>query len=249
MSLILTPLPGIPMVQPGDDLAVVILQALSLAGINLENGDILVLAQKVVSKAEGRLVNLSLVDPSERAQALALQTGKDPRFLELVLQESREILRTRPGTVIVEHRLGFVCANAGIDHSNVVGEDQAEEWVYAAFGPRRVGARSRAGWNPTAAPDWGLVIDSWPGLRMGTAELPSVYPVCPAWWTCGEKDLFGYTLRITQVGAVDELARLPLSSWVRQARDAGGACAWLSIPAQGKLPGRTASPQAGRPVP
>ena len=89
--------------------------------INLEDGDILVLAQKIVSKAEGRFVNLTTFIPSERAIQLARETEKDPRFLELVLRESREVLRTRPGTIIVEHRHGFICANAGIDHSNVEG--------------------------------------------------------------------------------------------------------------------------------
>jgi coenzyme F420-0:L-glutamate ligase/coenzyme F420-1:gamma-L-glutamate ligase len=117
----LTPLPGIPLIQPGDDLAAVILQALSRADIQLTSGDILVIAQKIVSKAEGRLVNLSSVTPSPRACELAVQAAKDPRIVELILQESQEVLRVRPGTIIVEHRLGFVCASAGIDHSNVEG--------------------------------------------------------------------------------------------------------------------------------
>jgi coenzyme F420-0:L-glutamate ligase/coenzyme F420-1:gamma-L-glutamate ligase len=119
--MLLTPLPGIPFIQPGDNLADIILAALERANLQLAPGDILVLAQKIVSKAEGRLINLSDVTPSPRAEALALQAEKDSRLVELILRESREVLRVRPGTIIVEHRLGFVCASAGIDHSNVEG--------------------------------------------------------------------------------------------------------------------------------
>jgi coenzyme F420-0:L-glutamate ligase/coenzyme F420-1:gamma-L-glutamate ligase len=119
--MLLTPLPTIPLIQPGDNLAGIILTALKRANLQLASGDILVLAQKIVSKAEGRLVNLSTVAPSPRAEELALQAQKDPRLVELILRESREVLRVRPGTIIVEHRLGFVCASAGIDHSNVEG--------------------------------------------------------------------------------------------------------------------------------
>src|SRR3972149_642610 len=129
MALTLTPLPGIPMVQPGDDLAEFIRQALDRARIVLSDGDILVLAQKVVSKAEGRQVNLTSIVASSTAEELAKQIGKDPRVVELIIRESREVLRTRLGTIVVEHRLGFVCANAGIDHSNVQGEGSStEEW-------------------------------------------------------------------------------------------------------------------------
>ncbi len=119
MKLTLTPLPGIPLVQPGDDLAALILDGCRRADIALQDGDVLVLAQKIVSKAEGRLVNLADVSPSSAARELAARSEKDPRLCELILRESNEVLRVRPGLVIVEHKLGFVCANAGIDHSNV----------------------------------------------------------------------------------------------------------------------------------
>jgi len=119
MPLTLTAIPGIPVIQPGDDLASIIKKALDLASISLEDGDILVIAQKIVSKAEGRLVNLREVKPSIQAYELAEQVEKDPRIVELILNESRQVLRTRPGVMIVEHRLGFICASAGIDHSNV----------------------------------------------------------------------------------------------------------------------------------
>ena len=100
-------------------MADILVQSLRGSDIALENDDILVVTSKIVSKAEGRMVNLATVTPSERARKLARQSEKDPRVVELMLQESNEILRVRVGTIIVEHRLGFVCANAGIDHSNV----------------------------------------------------------------------------------------------------------------------------------
>jgi coenzyme F420-0:L-glutamate ligase / coenzyme F420-1:gamma-L-glutamate ligase len=211
MVLTLTSLPGIPMVQPGDDLAMLIQDALTGAGIQLEDGDILVLAQKIVSKAEGRLVNLASVEPTRMAHELAKQTGKDPRFLELVLEESREVLRTRPGTIVVEHHLGFVCANAGIDHSNVKGEaGSAEEWVLLLPADPDESARTlRRQLEAASGARLGvLIIDSlgraWrmgtAGIAIGLSGLPGLVDLR------GEKDLFGYTLRITQVGVADELA-------------------------------------------
>ncbi len=118
-QLVLTALPGLPLVQAGDDLAALILDGLRRAGLTLQAGDVIAIAQKVVSKAEGRLVRLADVVPSPRARELALITAKDPRFVEVVLSESSEVLRARYNTLIVEHRLGFVCANAGVDRSNV----------------------------------------------------------------------------------------------------------------------------------
>jgi len=211
MTLTLSSLPGFPVIHPGDDLVVNILQALGRSGIRLMEGDILVLAQKVVSKAEGRLVNLATVEPSGYAVELADRSEKDPRVVELVLRESKTILRIRPGTIIVEHRLGFVCANAGIDHSNVAGEGSgAEEWVLllpenpdysAQYLRNRLEAASGVHLGV-------LIIDShgraWRlgtvGVAIGIAGLPGVVDLR------GKPDLFGYTLRITQVGAADELA-------------------------------------------
>ena len=121
MSLVLSPLPNIPIVQTGDDLIGIISDGLTQGNIILQSGDILVLAQKIVSKAEGRWVNLASIQPSPQAIELANRIEKDPRVIELVLRESNQIIRTRKGTIIVEHRLGVICANAGIDHSNVAG--------------------------------------------------------------------------------------------------------------------------------
>ena len=129
-QMILTALPGIPLVFPGDDLAFLILESFERAGLTLQDGDLLVVTQKVVSKVEGRLVNLMEVEPSSEAIRLAEETDKDPRLVEVILNESRQVLRKRNGIIIVEHRLGFVCANAGVDHSNVQGEvGQPGEWV------------------------------------------------------------------------------------------------------------------------
>src|SRR2546430_9790825 len=115
-QLTVTGLAGVPMVQPGDDLTAIALAAFAATGLAPEDGDVLVVAQKIVSKSEGRIVEVASVESSERAIALAAETGKDPRFVEIVLSESRRVVRHRPNLIVVEHRLGFVMANAGIDH-------------------------------------------------------------------------------------------------------------------------------------
>lgn len=209
--LTLTPLTGMPLIQPGDQLDTIILQALKTNGIVLQDGDILVVTQKIVSKSEDRLVNLAAVNPSDRACQLGKRTDKDPRLIELILKESKNVLRTRPGAIIVEHRLGFVCANAGIDHSNVAGEGSAqEEWVLLL--PQDPDASARklrdALQAKTGAQLGVLIIDShgraWRlgtvGVTIGVAGLPALVDLR------GQADMFGYTLRITQVAAADELA-------------------------------------------
>jgi coenzyme F420-0:L-glutamate ligase / coenzyme F420-1:gamma-L-glutamate ligase len=209
--LTLTPLPDFPLVKPGDDLGEIILNRLSAEKIDLRDRDIIVLAQKIVSKSEGRLFRLSSVEPSQRACDLARQVDKDPRFVELVLRESREVLRARPGALIVEHRLGFICANAGIDHSNVEGPDgDAEDWVLLLpVDPDGSAERIRRKLAPQGGINLGvLVIDShgraWRngvvGISIGFAGLPGVVDMR------GKPDLFGFRLRITQIAAVDELA-------------------------------------------
>lgn len=199
------------MIQPGDDLALMIDRALNQSGIQLLDGDILVLAQKIVSKSEGRLVNLGNVVPSGEALRLAKATEKDPRFIELVLRESQEVLRTRPGTIIVQHRCGFVCANAGIDHSNVKGMGgNPEEWVLLLpEDPDRSAARIQARLLELTGANIGiLIIDShgraWRngivGVAIGVANVPALVDLR------GTEDLFGYQLRVTTVAAADELA-------------------------------------------
>lgn len=125
MSVTLTPIPGIPPVQPGDDLAALLLSALDRAMIKLADGDIVVVCQKVVSKAEGRIVRLSEITASRFAQQLAAQTvdKKDPRIFEVILRETNRILKMERGHLIVETGPGWVCANAGVDESNSLGPD------------------------------------------------------------------------------------------------------------------------------
>lgn len=211
MTLTLTPLPGIALIQPGDDLAQIILEGLRRAEIVLQDGDILVVAQKIVSKSEGRLVNLATVQPGAPARLLARQAAKDPRLVELNLRESAAVLRIRPGTMIVEHRLGFICANAGIDHSNVAGEgDEKEKWVLLLPEDPDASARSlRQKLEDASGVRLGvMIIDShgraWRlgtvGVTIGLAGVPGVVDLR------GQTDLFGYKLRISEVGAADELA-------------------------------------------
>ena len=118
------PIPGIPLVQPGNDLAALIVEAAGAAGLSLTSGDILVLAQKIVSKAEGRLVRLADVTPGEQALRLAQETGKDARVVQAVLDDSNAVVRAREGVLIVEQSSGWVCAHAGLDHSNVAPEEE-----------------------------------------------------------------------------------------------------------------------------
>ena len=210
-TLTLTSLQHIPIIRHGDNLADIIVHALQVNNIALADHDILVLAQKIVSKAEGRAVNLAKVVPSQHATELAEKTEKDARLVELILQESNEILRIRTGTIIVEHRLGFVCANAGIDHSNVAGAgDSAEEWILLLpADPDHSAAQLRQEIDARTGKQVGiLIIDShgraWRngtvGAAIGIAGLPGLQDLR------GEPDLFGFSLRITQVGVADELA-------------------------------------------
>jgi coenzyme F420-0:L-glutamate ligase/coenzyme F420-1:gamma-L-glutamate ligase len=219
--LVLTPLSDIPLIRQGDSLADILVQALRTTAIQLQDDDILVIAQKIVSKAEGRMINLGTVTPSKKALELAELAEKDPRVVELILGESNEILRTRPGAIIVEHKLGFVCANAGIDHSNVspielsegsepFGRLNPEDWVlllpenpdHSAEQIRQEVAAA------TGAKISVLIIDShgraWRngtvGATIGLSGLPGLVDLR------GQPDLFDFRLRITQVGAADELA-------------------------------------------
>ena len=211
MSLTLTSLTGIQLIRQGDALADIIVNVLPQNNIVLQDDDILVFAQKIISKAEGRTVNLTTVQPSARALELAAQTEKDARVIELILQESNEILRTRVGAIIVEHRLGFVCANAGIDHSNVAGVgDAAEEWVLLLpANPDHSAEKMRDAVQSKTGKRIGvLIIDShgraWRngtvGMAIGVAGLPGLQDLR------GQPDLFGFTLQVTQVGVADELA-------------------------------------------
>ena len=211
MPLSLTPLQNIPLIRQDDNLADILVKSLQDTNIKLQNDDILVVAQKVISKAEGRMVNIATVVPSPRALELAKKSQKDSRIVELMLQESNEVLRVRVGTIIVEHKLGFICANAGIDHSNVMGSgNEKEEYVLLLpENPDQSARNIREQIKQKIGVNIGvMIIDShgraWRngtvGICIGLSGLPALVD------ERGWKDLFGYTLQITVVGVADELA-------------------------------------------
>jgi coenzyme F420-0:L-glutamate ligase/coenzyme F420-1:gamma-L-glutamate ligase len=211
MTIVLTPLEKIPLIQAGDNLGEIIWRSLQMTEVNLEGGDILVVAQKIISKSEGRMVNLSTVTPSKRAYQLAKETEKDARLIELVLMESGDVLRTRPGTIIVEHKLGFVCANAGIDRSNILQDPECEDEsvLLLPVNPDESAEKLRRSLETYSGVRVGvLVIDShgraWRmgvvGTTIGLSGLPGLEDLR------GQADLFGETLKITQVACADELA-------------------------------------------
>ena len=210
-QLMLTALPGIPLVQPGDDLAALILAGLQAAEISLAPGDVIAVAQKIVSKAEGRMLNLADVTPSAQALELAAITQKDPRFVEVVLSESKEVLRARFNTLIVEHRLGFVCANAGVDRSNVAphGEGHAENVLCLPLDPDGTCRKLRERLRAATGVDVAVIINdshgrAWRsgtvGVALGAAGFPALLDMR------GHLDLFDYALQVTQIGLADELA-------------------------------------------
>jgi len=207
----LTPLKSFPLVKSGDDLVEFIIKSLTKSDLTLENNDILVMAQKIISKSEGRLINLASVIPSNKAVEIGALSEKDPRFIELVLRESKTVLRVRPGTIIVEHNLGFICANAGIDHSNVSPEGfPAEELVLLLpENPDKSAQLIKDRLEAIFSVHLGvLIIDShgrpWRlgvvGTSIGFAGLPGLIDMR------GKPDLFGEKLRITQIAVADELA-------------------------------------------
>jgi coenzyme F420-0:L-glutamate ligase/coenzyme F420-1:gamma-L-glutamate ligase len=197
-----------PIVAPGDDLASMIMTALVECGEELRQGDVLVVAQKIVSKAEGRVVALASVTPSERAIALAAATGKDPRLVELILRESDEVVRHAPNVIVVAHRLGFVMANAGVDQSNVA-EDGDGLALLLPRDPDASCAALRASFLAKAGVDVGVVVNdshgrAWRngtvGVALGVAGMPALLNLR------GRPDLFDRALRVTEVGLADEVA-------------------------------------------
>ncbi|MCA3362295.1 MAG: coenzyme F420-0:L-glutamate ligase [Roseomonas sp.] len=193
-------LPGLPMVQAGDDLAVLLSAAMARADLAPQSGDVLAVAQKIVSKAEGRSIALASVQPSAAACELAKQTGKDARLVELILSEAQYVVRARPNLIIVKHRLGFVMANAGIDQSNVGGEG------HALLLPREPDASAAALAARLGLPV--VITDSFGrawrrgtvGVAIGVAGLPALQDLR------GQPDLFGRSLMVSITGFADEIA-------------------------------------------
>ncbi|MCC7016021.1 MAG: coenzyme F420-0:L-glutamate ligase [Rhodospirillales bacterium] len=207
MAVTLIPVPGLPLVRANDDLAALIAEALEGAGGRLLEGDVVAVAQKIVSKAEGRTVKLAAIQPSPRARALAEETGKDPRLVEVILSESRAVIRTAPNLLIVEHRLGFVMANAGVDQSNVGAEGEAA--LLLPLDPDASALRLKSALEGRYGCRLGVVVtDSFGrpwrngvvGVCLGAAGIPALLD------KRGTPDLFGRPLRVTEIAAGDEIA-------------------------------------------
>jgi coenzyme F420-0:L-glutamate ligase / coenzyme F420-1:gamma-L-glutamate ligase len=206
-ALELVALAGMPMVREGDDIAALIIAALDRR--ELRDGDVLVVAQKIVSKAEGRTVDLATVEPSAEAVELAREVGKDPRLVEAVLRESTRVVRSRPNLIIVQHRLGFVMANAGVDQSNVAPADGVHRVLLLPRDPDASAEALRTKLQQRFNATIGVVISdsfgrAWRrgtcGIAIGAAGLPSLIDLR------GQPDLFDRTLEVTVIGYADEIA-------------------------------------------
>ncbi|MEJ5308805.1 MAG: coenzyme F420-0:L-glutamate ligase [Anaerolineae bacterium] len=201
-------LPDIPQIKAGDDVTKVILAALSRAGLTLTDGDVVVVTHKIVSKAEGCAVKLADVEPSPEAQALAAATDKDPRLVEVILRGSRGVVRQREGTLIMETRHGWICANAGVDRSNVAGP-AGDIALTLPEDPDASAQRIRAGLMAATGADVAVIISDTHGRawRLGTVNVAiGVAGMLPIADLRGQPDMFGYTLRVTTVARADELA-------------------------------------------
>lgn len=208
-SITFTAIPDFPHIKPGDNIARIILKCLSKTGITLQAGDTFVVAHKIVSKAEGRLVNLDDVQPGDKAFQVAAQTQKDPRLVELILRESVSISRMQPGLLIVTHRLGFTSANAGIDRSNAPQEVSGETVVLLPENPDQSAGKMRQEIFDQTGLLVGILIADSHGrpFRLGTVGVAIGVAGLPALWDRrGEHDLYGYQLQHTEVGTADELA-------------------------------------------
>lgn len=200
---------NIGLVRPGDDLAQVLMDGLRSSRLEPQDGDVVVIAQKAVSKAENRYASLD-VEPSSRAVELAAKCGKDPRLVEIILRESRSVLRAVPGLLIVEDRRGLVLANAGVDRSNVDQDASGSERVLLLpEDPNASAARLRLAFSQRMAVDVGIIINdslgrAWRlgtvGTAIGVSGLPALLD------RRGDPDLQGRPLEITEVGLADELA-------------------------------------------
>jgi len=199
-------LAGFPSVKSGDDLAELIINTAQKQGVSIENGDILVVSQKIVSKAEGRVFQLKDIKPSEKAKKLAKTTLKNPNFVELVLQASQKIVKASSDTLIVENENGLVCINAGIDKSNVEGED------FYALLPRDAdnsARRIRKKIMELAGKKVAVIISdtySRP-FRKGQVEFAiGIAGINPFKDYRGEKDLYNYVLKVKNIAIIDEIA-------------------------------------------
>lgn len=207
--LSLIPVEGLPLIGTGAPLGDLIVEALGGPERAFLEGDVLVVAQKIVSKAEGRVVTLDDVEPSPAARALAQKTEKDPRLVELVLRESREIVRIRPGLIVVEDARGFICTNAGIDRSNVQQSGRSEEVALLPVDPDASARAIRHRIHDLTGRSVAVIVndsharafrEGTVGVAIGLAGLPALSD------RRGDSDLTGYTLQHTVIGLADEIA-------------------------------------------
>ena len=206
-KLVAYAIPGIPLIKNGDDIVGVIIEAAEAAGIALCRGDSLVISSKIVSKSLGRLFALEGIEPSAEAGALAIETGKDPRLVELILRESRRVSRKRLGVLVTEHHLGLVSANAGVDQSNIdSGDDKA---LLLPVDPDGAARSFRADIKRRLGLDVAVIISDSHGrpfrvgnvgVAIGAAGLPAVKDLR------GQRDLYGRLLEVTQVAFADLVA-------------------------------------------
>ena len=198
-----------PLIRPGVDLAAVVIATIEKLGQRIGTGDVLVLAQKIVSKAEGRYVDLAHVTPNAEAKKIGQETYKDPRLVDVILGESRRIVRHGPGVLIVEHRLGYVMANAGVDRSNIDPETGAEPVLLLPHDPDASAAALRERLTAHVGTALAVIISdsfgrAWRrgtcGIALGAAGLPSVMDLR------GRPDIYGRELRVSETGFADEIA-------------------------------------------
>ncbi len=198
---------GFPDIRPRLELPDVIVETLQANGLTPQDRDVLVVAQKVISKAEGNLVHLGEVRPTQEAYRLARKAQKDARLVQVILNESRAISRVRPGLIIAEHRLGFICANAGVDHSNV---GLGEEWVcLLPKDPDASAARIQQTVHERFRAQIAVIVNDTHGrpFREGAVGVAiGVAGLAPLFSYIGQEDLYGYVLRASIEAVADELA-------------------------------------------
>jgi coenzyme F420-0:L-glutamate ligase/coenzyme F420-1:gamma-L-glutamate ligase len=200
------PVENLPLIVECDSLAELIVSAAEKQGTPIQEKDIVVITHKIVSKTEGAIVNLDSVSPSEQAKDLAMKTGKDPAFVEAVLGETKEIVRVGPISLITENWNGVICANAGIDKSNVEGEKNI---ALLPRNPDESARKIRSEIKRLTSHEVAVLISDTHGrpLRMGEINVTiGVAGIKPTRDRRGEKDLFGYFLRVKQTAVADELA-------------------------------------------
>jgi len=208
----ITALPGIPEIKAGDNLAEIIWKSLNESGLSLQDDDVLVVAQKVVSKAENVIIAIDSVVPSSEALRMADVVGKDPRLMEIILRESREVLRASTDRLIVENRQGLICANGGVDRSNVSQQDGPRVSLLPEDSDASAeGIRRRLG--ELSGKDAGIIISDSHGrpFRRGCVGVAiGVSGLTPLWDRRGQADLFGRKLASTEVALADLMASAAL---------------------------------------